>query len=455
LEKSVAAGATEGYTTGMRRYFVIAMIVGALVSALILALHHFGVFSSLDVWLAEVYGAMGVFQTDIIGLDSPARLWIERGVVVAAALGTAWCVIDIPHLGNKVLVLLSVAGVTLAMSPTLALYGILFVPFAAAAAAMLSGVCGLAYAGTEHGMRKRVLQRVLGARVSREKFAALLNAKRPPRLEGGSREATVLTCRVFNHATLREKMEPTDLLAMTNMFLRNTADFLMSRGGYLDESSPDCVRVFFGLLQESPDHVERACLTAMELRTRLANLNDECENRWFQRFELGVAITSGPLSVGVYGSPQHYYLSGVGGETDFSRRLSRVNLRYGSEVAISAGAFRLVKESMEVRPLEMIYDPEENVMNEVYELLCRKEDMSEEAGVRRDAYWQGVIHYRAGNFDEALKELSRAEGPGKEDAPLAFYRDLVVRRQTQDEPEPLEHSHELTDQGHARLLGTL
>jgi class 3 adenylate cyclase len=376
-------------------------------------------------------------------------------MIVAAAVGTAWCVIDIPHIGNKVLVLLTAVGVILGLSPTLAVYGILFVPFSAIAAALLSGVCGLAYAGTEHGMRKRVLQRVLGARVSRDKFAALLNAKRPPRLEGGSREATVLTCRVFNHAQLREKMEPVDLLAMTNMFLRNTADFLMSRGGYLDESSPDCVRVFFGLLQESPDHVERACLTAMELRTRLSNLNDECENRWFQRFDLGVAITTGPLSVGVYGSPSHYYLSGVGGETDFSRRLSRVNLRYGSEVVLSSAAQRKVKDVIEVRPLEMIYDPEENVMNEVYELLCRKEDMNDEARARRDAYWQGVIHYRAGTFEQALAELNRAEVPGKEDGPLAFYKDLVQRRLSQDEPEPLEHSHELTDQGHARLLGTL
>ncbi len=431
------------------------MIVGALVSAAVLALHYFGFFGRLDNWLEGVYRSMGFFPIDATTLESVGRVWFERSIIVVVALTTAWCVIDIPHIGNKLLVLLSIIGVTLGLSPTLALYGILFAPFSGVIAALLCGICGLIYAGTEHGMRKRVLQRVLGARVSTEKFAAMLNAKRPPRLEGGTREATVLTCRAFNHSQLREKMEATDLLAMTNMFLRNTADFLMSRGAYLDESSPDCVRVFFGLLQESPDHVERACMTAMELRTRLANLNDECENRWFQRFELGVAISSGPLAVGVYGSASHYYLSGVGGETDYSRRLSRVNLRYGSDVAISANAHKQIADIIEVRPLEMIYDPEENIMSEVYQLLCRKDDMSAEARTRRDAYWQGVIHYRAGNFEEALKEFSRAEEPGRTDLPLAFYRDLVKRRLTDDGPEPLEHSHELTDQGHARLLGTL
>lgn len=431
------------------------MIVGALVSAAVLALHYFGFFGDLDTWLANVYQAVGFFPIDGGAQDSPVRLWLERGVIVAAALGAAWCVIDIPHIGDKLLVLLSIIGAVVGLSPTLALYGLLFTPFSGVMAALVCGGCGLVYAGTEHGMRKRVLQRVLGARVSSEKFAALLNSKHPLRLEGGSREATVLTCRAFNHSQLREKMEATDLLAMTNMFLRNTADFLMSRGAYLDESSPDCVRVFFGLLEESPDHVERACLTAMELRIRLANLNDECENRWFQRFELGVAISTGPLAVGVYGSASHYYLSGVGGETDYSRRLSRVNLRYGSDVAISASAFKEVNDIIEVRPLEMIYDPEENVMSEVYQLLCRTEDLSDDAKVRRDAYWQGVIHYRAGNYEAALEELSRAEVHGRVDPPLEFYRDLAQRRLTQDGPEPLEHSHELTDEGHARLLGTL
>jgi len=431
------------------------MIVGALVSSAVLALHYLGMFGRLDNWLADVYRGVGFFPVETTTLESVGRVWFERSIIVVAALAAAWCVIDIPHIGNKLLVLLSIIGVITGLSPTLALYGLLFAPFSGVIAALLSGVCGLIYAGTEHGMRKRVLQRVLGARVSADKFAALLNAKRPPRLEGGSRNATVLTCRAFNHSQLREKMEATDLLAMTNMFLRNTADFLMSRGAYLDESSPDCVRVFFGLLEESPDHVERACMTAMELRTRLANLNDECENRWFQRFELGVAISSGPLAVGVYGSASHYYLSGVGGETDYSRRLSRVNLRYGSDVAISSEAHKQINDIIEVRPLEMIYDPEENVMSEVYQLLCRKEDMSDEARARRDAYWQGVIHYRAGNFDEALKEFSRAEEPGRADPPLDFYRELVKRRLTGDGPEPLEHSHELTDEGHARLLGTL
>jgi class 3 adenylate cyclase len=439
----------------MRRYFAVAMIVGTLVSAAMLALHQFGVFRSLDVWLTEVYRAVGFFPVSGELEGSELRQWCERGVIVLAALGTAWCVIDIPHVGNKLLVLLTLVVVIFGLSPTLALYGIVFPPFSGVAAALIAGGAGLAYAGTEHGMRKRVLQRVLGARVSPEKFAALLNSRKPLRLEGGSREATVLTCRVFNHPQLREKMEPVDLLAMTNMFLRNTADFLMSRGGYLDESSPDCVRVFFGLLEESPDHVERACRTAMELRVRLSNLNAECENRWFQRFELGVAITSGPLAVGVYGSPQHYYLSGVGGETDFSRRLSRVNLRYGSDVVISASAHRAVTDKIEVRPLEMIYDPEENVMSEVYQLLCPKDELDQAAEARRDAYWQGVIHYRSGNFEAALEEFSRASKPGEEDAPLEFYRELAQRRLTQDGPEPLEHSHELTDEGHARLLGTL
>jgi hypothetical protein len=69
----------------MRRYFVVAIIVGTLVSAAIFALHYFGAFSRLDLWLAEVFRAVGFFPIDSADLDSATRVWFERGVIVEGA----------------------------------------------------------------------------------------------------------------------------------------------------------------------------------------------------------------------------------------------------------------------------------------------------------------------------------------------------------------------------------
>src|SRR5690606_25167597 len=130
-----------------------------------------------------------------------------------------------------------------------------------------------------------------------------------PDFGGGVRDGTGLTCRLLNHAELREKLEPAELLKMSNLFLRSVWTFVMSRGAYLDESGPELVRVFFGMVEPSDDHAEQACRSALELRARLKNLGQECESRWFQKLQYGVGISSGPMTVGVYGSKQHFFFS--------------------------------------------------------------------------------------------------------------------------------------------------
>lgn len=435
----------------MRRYLIVSICIGFIVSVAMLTLLKLGVFGSLSESLGNVYVSTG-FAPLKPGATISSGALLEFVITVLAAFGAAWCVIDVPKVGHKVLVFLVLMAVLLALSPTLALYGVMFAPFSSVGAAFLATAVGFIYAGTEHGTRKRLLLDVLGSRVSGETFRGLMDSKEPVRFNGSNRTVSVLTCRVFNHAALRDKMEPSELVAMGNLFLRNTADFLLNRGGYLDESSPDMVRVYFGMVQPSETHALEACRAALELRTRLKNLNDECETRWFQKLDYGVAISSGPMTVGVYGTARHFHFSGVGADTDFSRRLAQANARYESDILMSAATQQLIKEECAVRPMEMLYDPDRNLMTEVYQLLALKSEFSPEAEARRDAYWQGVILYRSGKYQEALEQFDLAGEGVRDDGPLQFFIDRCQAGLTGESRDRPDGGHELTEGGHARLL---
>ena len=440
----------------MRRYLIASMLIGMASFGSVFLLHSAGFYDGSVNWLQRAYNATDLFPLIQFGALQVRWLWMETGILLISAFGLAWCVTDIAQVGQKILIFLTSFIVVLCLSLTLALYGVIFPPFTALTAASISMVIGLIYAGTEKGMRKRVLQNVLGARVSKETFSRLINSPETVPLEGGTYEASVLTCRLFNHSALKKEMKANELIALTNRFLHNTADFLMSRGAYLDESSPDCVRVFFGLLTSGTDHAQQACQAALELKQRLGNLDAECESRWFHKPLHGMAISSGEMTVGVYGSPRHYYFSGVGLITDFSRRIGDMNQIYGSDVMVSARTFQLASENIEVRPMEMVYDPESRIMTEVYELMALSDGFSEAERRSRDVFWEAMILYREKNYEKALEKFYQIEKSekAKEDLPLKFFISLTQECLAHGEPESGINGS-MRKIGHARLLNTL
>jgi adenylate cyclase len=434
----------------MRRYLLTALTIGSAVTVVVMTLYLVGAFEVMVTWLGNLYVSLGIFRGEMTRIK-----WLEIPLIATVAVGMAWWVIDVSRPCQKVLIALSGVFVLAGVSPTFAFYGFLVDPFSPLAAALLSSVAAFAYAGTERGLRKRVLEEVLGPRISNNTFDELLEASDSPDFKGAAREVTVLTCRIFNYDGLQNLLEPSELMKLSNLFIRSVSTFLLSRGGYLDESSPELVRVSFGMLKPADDHALQACGAALELRSRLRNLSQECETRWFQPLRCGVGISSGRMTVGVCGSPGHFFFCGIGEVTDYSRRLALANRRYGSDLLIGPETYRLVEGDMEVRPMEMFYDPANNQMTEIYELLVRTGAFSQEERQRRDLFWQGVIHLREKNFEAALDCFSRSKLPGSDDAPAAYFISRSQEGVASPEAPASRLLRELTDEGHARLISMM
>lgn len=448
----------------MRRYLVVALIIGALSALTTLMLYQFGVFDAAGRRLSIFYANHGLMA----GPQSPSHL-LHYPVIFVLAFAASWCAIDIPRVSHKWIVavgLLLMICVTAAApvvthaagDPSSAAAGgrgpFFFEPFSSLLAVTLSTVLGLVYAATEHGGRKRVLQSVLGGRISERTFSQLLDRQQPSFLHGQNREVSILTVRVFNHAQLRRNVEPADLIEMTNLFLQNTGEFLTSRGAYLDESSPDCVRVYFGVISKKSDHTVQACEAAIELRQRLRNLNTELESRFFQGLKWGIAISSDEMTMGIYQSENATRLSAVGEVIEFVRKLSAANARYGSEILVSARTYKLIQEHYAVRPMEMIFDSANQLMTEVYELVGLKAGLTGDDEKGRQQFWKGVILYREGRGEEALEIFSALVTASPEDRPLAYFIDRAQTNMV-DVPKDEKDVDAHLMHGHARVLHTL
>jgi class 3 adenylate cyclase len=293
---------------------------------------------------------------------------------------------------------------------------------------MLATGFGTAYAHSEAGKRKRIVQQVFGDRISAKTFRALVESDQPLQLNGEVCEASVVVCEIFNHDILAEALSPADYVALTNEFLRTGAEVLVEAGGYLDECDGESLRAVFGAPLQDSTHAATASLAACLLGHRLEDLCRQFIERWKVAPDYRIGVNSGEMIAAAYGSNHLGTFSVAGEPLEFCRRLCVANTFYGSRILLGPRAFQLSNGAVEVRPMELIRSRKGPGREEIYELLAPKDTLSEEEKERRDLFWKGVVLFREKRLDEAAAHFQSSLHIGNhhtEDAPARFYLERI------------------------------
>ena len=395
------------------RYLKATLICGALTALLVAVLFEMHAFARLDASLA-------------IFLDRPSPPVVERGLqyflILLLSFGIAWTVIDLNRIPLKLGIALATLAETVTASWVANLHDAYFSPFASITAILVATGAAFAFSQSAAGLRKRVLEQLLGDRVSKRTFAKLVDGDMPLKFEGELRESTVLVCEIINHEELLATMHTGNYVALTNSFLENAADFLVERGAYLDECDGESLRVVFGAPLPDPDHARIACEAALELASRLEAVNRDCLDKWGKIFDWRLGISSGEIIVAAYGSRRLGALSVSGEPVEFGRRLCAANSIYGTRMLLGSRAFALAEEAIEVRPMELIQRyPDGTSREEVYELITHKDQLSEPQRARRDLFWKGVVYFRENLLDRALVTFIETQDKYGTDGAVEFY----------------------------------
>ena len=132
---------------------------------------------------------------------------------------------------------------------------------------------------------------------------------------------TVFTdIRGFTAAT--ERMEPEELVTALNEYFSEITQIVFRHGGTLDKYVGDSVMVFFGDPLPQEDHAERALRMALDILARLEELGDHWLRIVDQRFETGIGIATGWVTVGDIGSPSRSDYTVVGNQVNLAARLA-------------------------------------------------------------------------------------------------------------------------------------
>ena len=425
----------------MNRNHAAAMFIGVLVCIPLLALYHFGYFKSTAEWFGVLFARGFILPAG--GLKH--ILLLQYGYYTLMAFISAWVCVEMPSQWRRFAFLLGGTFLTATFACIMAMSGILFEPISGSLALWFAGIAGIAVGGSINSYRCHVMRSFFVGRLSTRLFEELADQNNPAKMTE-RREITVLTCRLLNHGELSTGIEAPQFEELATHFQRSIAEFLIARGAYLDDCNARQVRVFFGFPLTDEHHALHAVQVAAVLRAHLATLVREIEQRFGKKAQIGVAFSTGPAVCGLFGVSHFESFSAVGDVIDLSTQLCVLNAEYGSKVLLSARTYALVKDNAEVRPMEMVSAVGSSQMSEVYELLAEKGTLSEPDIRARDAFWQGVVQYRKGEYKQALESFTNATIDGREDAPLKYFMErveLAIKDKAAPAKEMSKHSRKL------------
>ena len=187
-------------------------------------------------------------------------------------------------------------------------------------------------------------------------------APRPP-LEV-RKTVTAIFCDVTGSTTLGEARDPELMRRVMTRYFDEMRAALVGHGGTVEKFIGDAVMAVFGTPVLHEDDALRALRAAVEMRERLATLNDELEESFGLRLEIQIGVCTGEV---VAGDPTRAETFVTGDSVIVAQRLQAA--AEPGEILVAASTYRLAREAVLAEPLEPLELKGKATLVSAYRLL--------------------------------------------------------------------------------------
>jgi adenylate cyclase len=289
-----------------------------------------GSMSSVEIQATAVANLL-----DGSALHAPAD-WVEPVAVIAIALAV-WALLLVVPLGLAVPASLGIVAGWGLFSIRLFEQG-LVVPVVAP---MLAGVLvfsTLSLLLAALSVRERVRVKGLFARyVHADVVRELIDGGDRIEMGGEEREITVLFSDIRGFTTMSEHVDPVEMVAQLNEYFEAMVEVVAEHQGTVDKFLGDGLMAIFGAPARREDHAERACRTALDMITRLEQVNAGRAERDLPPLRIGIGIHTGRAVVGNVGSPPFRVdFTAIGDTVNLAARIEAMTKELGRVVVASA-----------------------------------------------------------------------------------------------------------------------
>jgi class 3 adenylate cyclase len=198
------------------------------------------------------------------------------------------------------------------------------------------------------GVQERERERdIFGRVVSPEVREKLLAGE--VKLGGETLKVTVLFSDIRDFSTISEQMTAEEVVAFLNEYLSEMTEAVKPWGGYINNFIGDAIVVIFGAPISAPGREWAAVAAAMDMRDRLARLNDAREARGEQRLESGIGISTGSVVAGQVGSMDRFLYTVIGDAVNVAARLETLTKDLKRDILVNSSTYQGIRNRPEVR----------------------------------------------------------------------------------------------------------
>jgi adenylate cyclase len=174
----------------------------------------------------------------------------------------------------------------------------------------------------------------------------------PLRLEGERQTVTILFSDLRGSTAMAEHLQPEQVIAVINAYLRVMARCVIAAGGIIDKFTGDGLMAIFGAMDDPAHGASAATRAAIDMRSRLWRLNAEREGRGEPVMSFGIGLHTGEAVLGAVGLPERSDYSAFGDTVNTASRMEALTKEYEVETVLSGETAELLDgKHASLRPL--------------------------------------------------------------------------------------------------------
>jgi adenylate cyclase len=267
--------------------------------------------------------------------------------------------------------------------------------------------------------------------------------KDPCLRERGGNHVTIsiLFSDIAHFSKISGRMHPEDLIQLLNQYFETSLGIIHRNQGTVVKLLGDAVFAIWNAPVAQPDHPQKTCVAALQLRDQLSSFNT-AQGRLPLRTRIG--LHTGLAFVGNVGSEMRFDYTAIGESVNLASRLEGLNKHLGTDILASRDIQKSVENLLVSRPVGYFRLQGFDRVMEVHELIGPR-DQAEATRPWRECYAEALHHFHCRAFATAEAGFKKTLDLRPDDHPSEFYLRKIAEFRAQPPPEEWAGEIELTE----------